>query len=466
MSAPPDDDPPTSQPDPNRLSTSTVQPPDPASSSSSSFSSDIEPLLPTTTTPHTKPHLPLPTLLRLGTLWLGYQYYWILVLIIIAPSHIRSIVGDTQKGRALALINLISGFVNLFLALIVGALNDRFQSRWGKRKPWIAGGVVGMCGCLVMLRGNEPLWVYAVGYALLTASTVVASVPFNGLVADVTPGEQKGRVSSILGSMNLLGYLLGAVTGVFADTIGLQAVYAIMICVVLGTSAITILGVEEPEENFREEILEPFHLPTLVKATIRPLFVHKDFRLVFYSRFVFQLGIATVQQFLQYWIEDCIHTTLPPKRAVSLALLPLLLISPLSALLIPSKSRKRTVYTSATLFITTSILMTLVRSFPLALLTSALFGTGYGPFISVEFAMLMDVLPRAEDAARDMGLWHASLVLPQVVATPVAGWVRDLVQPVGERWGVECLGYRVIFVVCVGYFLGGVWVTRRIEGVR
>ena len=110
--------------------------------------------------------------------------------------------------------------------------------------------------------------------------------------------------------------------------------------------------------------------------------------------------------------------------------------------------------------------MMLVKSFASAILCSALFGLGYGPFISVEFAMLMDVLPRGEDAARDMSLWHAALVLPQIVATPLAGAVRDLVQPFSAAVGVECLGYKVIFGVCVTYFVGGVLVTRRIDGIR
>ncbi|KAJ3032789.1 hypothetical protein HK097_005072 [Rhizophlyctis rosea] len=104
--------------------------------------------------------------------------------------------------------------------------------------------------------------------------------------------------------------------------------------------------------------------------------------------------------------------------------------------------------------ILTCLLLMFVKSFPSAIFCSALFGLGYGPFISVEFAMLMDVLPRGEDAARDMSLWHAALVLPQIVATPVAGAVRDFVQPFSGVVGVECLGYKVIFGVCVVYFLG------------
>lgn len=106
------------------------------------------------------------------------------------------------------------------------------------------------------------------------------------------------------------------------------------------------------------------------------------------------------------------------------------------------------------------------HSFALALLASSIFGIGYGPFISVEFAMLMDVLPSETDVAKDMSLWHTALVLPQIVATPVAGWVRDIGQSMGDEMGVVCFGYKLIFGVCVTYFLAGCWVTKRIVGIK
>ncbi|KAI8818301.1 uncharacterized protein EV422DRAFT_551241 [Fimicolochytrium jonesii] len=219
---------------------------------------------------------------------------------------------------------------------------------------------------------------------------------------------------------------------------------------------------------------------------VKPLWTHRDFALVFASRFLFQLGIGTIQQFMQYFIQDCVPTTLPPTRAVSLALLPLLLTSPLTALLTTSLPLKKpTVYTSALLFTLTSLLLISTRSFPVALVASTVFGVGYGPFVSVEFAMLMDVLPGRGDVARDISLWHSALVLPQIVAVPLAGVVRD----VGQRWGEKagdneltvgggmgmgggegeergCLGYQMIFAICIVYFAAGVVATRAIRGVR
>ncbi|KAI9017403.1 major facilitator superfamily domain-containing protein [Gaertneriomyces semiglobifer] len=429
--------------------------------------SDTTALLPSPTSLSGKPHLTLYQIVCLNAFWFGYQLYWFLVSIVILPSHIAAIAGNSNKGSALSLVTLISGILNLFFAVIFGALNDRFNSRFGKRHPWIIVGSVGMCCSLLLLWPTDALWVYVIAYACLTAATIVASVPFNGLVADITPAEQKARVSAIMGGANLSGYLFGAIIGIFADTLGNVKLYMLMITIVSVSTAITVrLGPHEPEKHYLIQTHPPIEWKPFLVALVSPLWEFRDFMLVFVSRFLFQLGIATIQQFMQFWISDCVSSPFPPTRAVSLGLIPLLTLSPLSALLLPSTHRKRIVYTSTVFMVITVVLLNTVHTFPLALLASAIFGVAYGPFISVEFAMLMDVLPSDGDVAKDMSLWHSALVLPQIVAMPVAGIVRDWGEKEGEELGVQCLGYKVVFAMCVVYFLAGAAVTKAIRGVK
>ena len=79
--------------------------------------------------------------------------------------------------------------------------------------------------------------------------------------------------------------------------------------------------------------------------------------------------------------------------------------------------------------------------------------------------MLMDVLPSEKEAAKDMALWHSALVLPQIVATPVAGWLLDLFQSVG-RPTYQCLGYNVVNGVCIVYFIIGAYVTTLLQKIE
>ncbi|ORY50752.1 hypothetical protein BCR33DRAFT_656540 [Rhizoclosmatium globosum] len=232
--------------------------------------------------------------------------------------------------------------------------------------------------------------------------------------------------------------------------------YGLLIGILGTTCYITVVScVEESSENLKS--LPPINWKQFAKDLVKPLITHRDFRLVFVSRFLFQLGIATVQQFLQYWIGDCVETDIPAYQAVSMALIPLLVLAPISSMFIPHKKRKIVVYTAAAIMITTCILLETATSFAATFVIGGLFGCGLGPFISAEFAMLMDVLPSEAEAAKDIALWHSAMVLPQIFATPTAGWLLDYFQGMGNTMKppYQCLGYKVTFGICILYLYLG-----------
>ncbi|KAJ3406947.1 hypothetical protein CcCBS67573_g03197 [Chytriomyces confervae] len=399
--------------------------------------------------------------------WFGYQVYWFIMSIVVVPKQIEIISGSGNKGSGLAVISFYAGILNLFLAVIFGALNDRHASVYGKRRIFIVIGTVSLSTSLLLLSSEYSLAFYGVGYCAMTLSAIICSVPFNGLIADITPPEQKGTMSAIMGSMSLAGSLAGAVVGVFVETLGIVGIYIVLVAILATTCFVTIVSCEE-RSTLHLQSLEPIQWKRFFKDLVAPLLENRDFRLVFISRFLFQLGIATVNQFLQYWIGDCVNTTMPSTEAVSLALIPLLVLAPIAAMFIPKKKRKVVVYVASGIMIATCVLLEVATELWMALLIGGLFGMGYGPFISAEFAMLMDVLPSEGEAAKDIALWHSAMVLPQIFATPAAGWLLDYYQSVGSALvpPIHCLGYKVTFALCIIYFAVGTEITRRIEKIE
>ena len=147
----------------------------------------------------------------------GYQFFWFIITIVTLPNQVEEIMGGTLKGSGMAVISLTSGILFLVLSPIAGALNDRYHdARWGKRHPWILLGTIGMITNLFFLSGQNSLFGYTMAYLSLNIFSIICSIPFNGLVADITPREQNGHVSSVMGAMNLFGYLTGAILGIGA----------------------------------------------------------------------------------------------------------------------------------------------------------------------------------------------------------------------------------------------------------
>jgi len=63
-------------------------------------------------------------------------------------------------------------------------------------------------------------------------------------------------------------------------------------------------------------------------------------------------------------------------------------------------------------------------------------------------------------------VWHVAMVLPQVIATPIAGFLLDNFQRVGKAQSIPNLGYTVIFLVAVVYFVLGTVFVKQIKGAR
>ncbi len=193
-----------------------------------------------------------------------------------------------------------------------------------------------------------------------------------------------------------------------------------------------------------------------------------DFSWVLLTRMLVQMGIYVVYSYLNYYMHDVAKASNP-----NLATTEFLVILTLTALISsiiggPASDRfgrKRMVYISG-------VFMTLVGAafigapllFPssvltIALLAAAIFGLGYGAYISVDWALVADVLPSEATFARDMGVWNIGLTLPQAFATIFGGWVLTLL-------GTGNVGYTGLFFSFVVFCVLGTITVRNIKGVK
>jgi hypothetical protein len=95
---------------------------------------------------------------------------------------------------------------------------------------------------------------------------------------------------------------------------------------------------------------------------------------------------------------------------------------------------------------------------PFVFAIGALFGAGYGAYQAVDWALAIDTLPAGEAAAKDMGIWHVSLVFPQMVAPLLTGLT------LGALKGMSLvLGYTLVFIMTAMWFVLGTLFVRKIR---
>ncbi|MGZ3457280.1 MAG: MFS transporter [Archangium sp.] len=440
--------------------------------------------------PHASRRLGTWEQLALTFFWFSSNVHWGAILTILVQSQVLVMVGDASKGAGVGTAIAIGSITGILVPPLLGAWSDRVRLRVGRRRPFM---VVGTALNLVALAGMATLpflktgslwsftgayWLYVGAYLMANFANNVATAPYTALMPDVVPPEQRGSVAGWYGLMTLLGNGVGM--GLASSMVSQQAslgdfqgqihrVYlAIGFILVVGV-AVTVLSTREPPLTTAPK---PFHWGTFLQGFVAP-FRSRDFRWVFLTRMLMSMGVFSVQSFLMFYLRDVVkdfsvsgRLLAPTPELAVLGMLGLLLLLALPSTLIAGKlsdryGRKRVVYVAGGIQAVVAMGLILADQYLAALFIGALFGIGYGAYESVNWALATDVLPDMDDAAKDMGIWHMSLTVPQLLATPIAGWLLDTFNAVGTRGGRPTLGYTVIFSVAILYFgLGTVFVAR------
>lgn len=282
---------------------------------------------------------------------------------------------------------------------------------------------------------------------------------------------------------------------------------ALGMCVVMvAATAATCLAAPEASTSHQPppEPLRPGRLLASLAAPLR----NADFAWVFATRLIFQMGVYTVQEFLQFYFRDAVQLPpgLSPEAAVSYGMLCLMTAAMLTAaaggLLSDALGgrRKALVYAAGALMSASCLAVAFSgRSMGMTLLLLSLFGLGYGCYLvrpppraarrswrtrplrrgsrrpppppphaqAVDFAMVLDVLPHPDDAAKDMAVWSVALTLPQMLATPIGGLLLDEVQRRATRSDPgSILGYQCVFSLAAFYLVLSTVLVSQIKGVR
>jgi MFS family permease len=196
-----------------------------------------------------------------------------------------------------------------------------------------------------------------------------------------------------------------------------------------------------------------------------------DFTWVVVTRMLVMMGVYIVQVFLlQYMI---FVAKAPNPQAATTQFIILLTVAATASTLFAGWGsdrigRKRMVYICGAFMTIVGAAFIFTPYFApnnilqVAFIAAAIFGLGYGAYISVDWALVADVLPSEATFARDMGIWNIALTLPQVLAFVFGSILISL----GVALGSRILGYTLLFVCFVVFCVLGTVTIRFIKGVR
>ncbi len=529
-------------------------------------------------------------LISISIFWLALNFHWTALLFIIVPSQVEALLAHSylqshafnqaalndfindNKAVALALVSSPGLLVALVSNPLFGMLSDRTRGRWGRRRPYIVGGtLLNMVGLLLMAVAPNIITLM-LALCLVQFANNGAAAPFHAYLPDLVNEEQRGLAAGIMGFVQSVGIILGAVitgqlinidpvtsarsSGAVQSALStysgeLLLAYGLVAGFIFVLMLVTVLGVNESAwygqarevagatvgwlARYRRQVgegalalalvvvvlvgallvlqagglsfdLDGAHLPQssslqaasdaaqhaniaingvlllimlVVTIWAARLFDFRprrdpDFAWVAGTRLLMMLGINTVQAFLQYYFHDVLGSNNQEALAGTFAAV-LTVAAALTTFfggwLSTRIGRKRMVYLSggvmtivAVIFIPLNFLATSGTlgqgaGTTVALVGGAIFGLGFGAYLSVDWALVADVLPSKERYARDMGIWNIAVTIPQVVAFVIGSILLSLAVPPSVR-------YTLLFAIFLLYCLAGTITVRYIKGVK
>jgi MFS family permease len=102
------------------------------------------------------------------------------------------------------------------------------------------------------------------------------------------------------------------------------------------------------------------------------------------------------------------------------------------------------------------------KSIPLVYALGVAYGIGYGLYFAVDWALACDTLPDKTKSAKDMGLFHIALTLPQAILPLFGGALIDYL----NKHMAANSGYRVVFSSAVVFLFVGTVLVSRIKSIR
>lgn len=391
---------------------------------------------------------------------------WIPLTTVLIQSQVDGVVPAGSQNGAIGFAIGIGGFLAMTVPPLVGAWSDRMNSRFGRRRPiMVAGTLLTIPGLvLIMTAGNYPQLV--VGYVIVQFFFNAAGAAYAGIIPDVVPAQQFGKASGFLATMTQLG--IGGGLGVTSLMGSNRAIYLIFVAVILLTLIPTIWAA-------RGEGLAPIAphakrpMADAIREFLRPL--HEgDFAWVIFTRLMISSGITAVLYNLHNFFRDVVLTpaTSPDTFTSNWLLVVVLVALPFGLFggLLSDRLRRRKVFVYLAGAAQAFVAVIFIAFYPTAiLLVFALgiaYGVGYGLYYAVDWALACDTLPDKSKSAKDMGLFHIALTMPQAIIPFFGGPLIDALN--NGLHGFT--GYRVVFSSAVVFLFLGTVFTSRIKSVR
>ncbi len=389
----------------------------------------------------------------------GGSLLFLAPLLVSLALKVNDLVGIEDAPRHLALVTGVGSLLAILANPLFGRLSDRTTARLGMRRPWMLTGLaLGAVGTLLVALAPNVL-VVLVGWCLCQVFFNATLAAQAAVLPDQVPSEQRGLVSGVLG----LSVPVASVVGTYlVQAVDHSTFLMFALPCAVGSGAVLLFVWRLPDRRLAAGDRRPWSLRELAETFWVSPRRHPDFAWAFVSRFLLVLAYAFLVTFQAYFLLAQVGSEegAVPRQVYLGTLvqsLALVAVAPPAGRLSDRLGRRKVfVAGGAVGYASALFVIAGAGTFEGYLVGMGLGGLGFGIYMAVDLALVVDVLTDPMTAAKDLGVLNIAGALPFALAPALAP-------------GLLALGdgsYAVLYAAAGVCALGGAAAITPVRSVR
>jgi MFS family permease len=372
---------------------------------------------------------------------------------VLLPDQVQAIA-NAHRIVDFSLVSGLGAVVAIVVNPLAGALSDRTVSRFGRRRPWILGGSLLTAVALCLVGRLHTVPEIAAGWCLAQVGVNAMQAGLAAVVPDRVPVGQRGGVSGWIGIAQTVSVVAAAA---LVTKISGYSGYLLLAVAVVALTLPFVIGTADPPLPHADRARLSWRVVTQCWWPARS-WTH-DFRWAWLTRFLLVLGNAMAVVYLLYFLRRIGFSALYPGHTAEQGLV--ILLSLYAAAVVGTTviagrrsdrtgRRRHSVAIAGGIMAAAALLVAAHPGWSALLIAAPVLGVGFGLYLSIDQALVTQVLPSAAERATSLGMISVASSAAQAGAPAIAA-------PVVTYLG----GFSTLYVcVAVVVLLGSASVCR------
>ncbi|MFI8992698.1 MFS transporter [Streptomyces sp. NPDC053542] len=395
--------------------------------------------------------------LRLGLANFGL-YSALLTPVIVTMALRVADVAPHNKESVLGLVLGIGAVLAVIANPLFGRLSDRTRSRFGRRRPWLVGGLLGGLLGLAVIAFIPAVPALVIGWAVVQTSFNAVYAALMATIPDQVPEAARGSASGAVGTGLTAAVLAGSgIAALSSDARVMFLLPAVLTVVLVGWF------VWKLDDRAPADAPEPFSAKEFLGSFVFDPRRSPDFGWAWLTKFIVMFGSVAPMTYLAYYLPFRMGVS----AAATASTVAVLVAAGYAVQSVTAAAggrvsdrfgrRKPFVISSGLVVAAGLALLAFAPDLTWIIVAQCVMSVGGGLFYAVDMALITHVLPDPDNAAKDLGVVNIANALPQSLMPMIAPFLLAI----GGGGN-----YPLLFGVAAAAALVGSVLVTRIKGAR